>query len=74
MPILPDSDPNDAYAVIPMPEHPHGPRGWWTVTCNGIPVHHFVPERRDLAEQYARDPDYRRSLVTHFIHDKGNGR
>ena len=46
MPIIPDNDPNEAYDVIPMPIEPHGPTdGWWTVTCNGIPVHHFAAER-----------------------------
>jgi hypothetical protein len=55
--------------VVPMDEHPRGPRGgWWTVTCNGIPVHHCAPNRRDLAERYATDPDYRMSLnISRFI-------
>jgi hypothetical protein len=39
------------------------------MTCNGIPVHHFAPGRRDLAERYQRDLEYRLSLVTRFIHD-----
>ena len=70
MPIIPGCDPSEAYDVIPMPDHPRGPRGgWWTVTCNGIPVHHFAPERRDLAEKYARDTEYRLSLVRRYIHD-----
>jgi hypothetical protein len=40
------------------------------VTCNGIEVHHFAPERRDLAERYTRDPAYRLSLVTKFFHER----
>jgi hypothetical protein len=53
-----------------MPDHPRGPHdGWWTVTCNGIPVHHFAPERRDLAERYAADPNYRQSLVIQRAHE-----
>jgi hypothetical protein len=71
MPIIPGHDPNEAYDVIPMEEHPRGPRGgWWTVTCNRIPVRHCAPDRRDLAERYATDPDYRLSLVTKFLHDR----
>jgi hypothetical protein len=59
MPIIPGQAPNEAYDVLPM-EHPPGPRGgWWTVTCDGIPVHHFAPERRNIADHYASDPDYR---------------
>jgi hypothetical protein len=72
MPIIPGDDPNEAYDVIPTPVRPHGPTdGWWTVTCNGVPVHHFAPDRRDLAEMYQRDPEYRLSLVRRFLHDKG---
>jgi hypothetical protein len=71
MPIIPGQDPNEAYDVIPMAEHPHGPRGgWWTATCNGIPVYHFAPERRDIAERYATDPDYRLSLIAAKLHDR----
>ena len=52
--------PNDVYEVIPMDEHPRGPRGgWWTVTRNGVAAYHFAPDRRDAAERYATDPDYR---------------
>jgi hypothetical protein len=73
MPIIPDNDPNEAYEVIPMPIQPHGPRdGWWTVICNGIPVHHFAPERRDLAERYQRDPGFRLASVRRFLHDRGD--
>jgi hypothetical protein len=71
MPIIPGQDPNEAYDVIPMVEHPRGPRGgWWTETCNGIPVHHCVPTRGDLAERYATDPDYRLNLVPTKLHDR----
>jgi hypothetical protein len=37
------------------------PKGWWTVTRNGIPVRHFPG--KDKAERYATDPEYRASLV-----------
>jgi hypothetical protein len=38
MPIIPENDPNGAYDVIPMDEHPRGPRGGgWTVTCTAFP-------------------------------------
>jgi hypothetical protein len=63
--------PDDIYEVIPMDEHPRGPRGgWWTVTCNGVPVYHFSPDQRDLAERYATDADYRASLVVTKLHDR----
>jgi hypothetical protein len=32
------NDPNAAYDVVPSQDWLHG----WTVTCNGIPVRHFV--------------------------------
>jgi len=51
------TDPNEAYEVIPMPEEPHGPKGWWTVLCNGIPHRHFSD--REKADRYATDPGYR---------------
>jgi hypothetical protein len=60
---LPGRDPNEAYDVIPSPARLRLPAGWWTVTCNGIPVMHFTPTRRDLAERYATDPDYRQSQI-----------
>jgi hypothetical protein len=62
MPIIPGQDPNEAYEVGHMPD-------WWTIFCNGIPVHHCAPDRRDLAERYATDPGYRLSLVTTKLHD-----
>ncbi len=71
MPIIPENDPNEAYDVVPMADDPHGPRGgWWTVECNGIAVHHFAPERRDLADRYASDPAYRMSRIVKKLHDR----
>jgi hypothetical protein len=71
MPIISGQDPNEAYDVVPMEKDAHGPRGgWWAVTCNGIPVHHFAPERRDRAERYASDPEYRLSRVTRKLHER----
>ena len=50
----PDSDPNEAYEVVPMKPDPHGPPGdWWTVTRNGIPDRHFSASRKAEAERYA---------------------
>lgn len=54
---LGDPDPNEAYEVHPSPEEPHGPKGWWTVTCNGIPVRHASD--REKAVRYATDPAHR---------------
>lgn len=69
MPIIPENDPNEAYEVVPMRVEPHGPAaGWWTVTCNGIPVHHFVPAMFSGAERYCSDPEYRLSRETRYIH------
>jgi hypothetical protein len=63
----PDNDPNDAYAVIPMPAELRGTSdywtGWWTVTRNGGPVRHYPPKDRDLAERFATDPAYRQQLT-----------
>jgi integrase len=42
---------------LPPREHDIPP-DWWTVFCNGIPVRHCAPSRRDLAERYATDPEY----------------
>jgi hypothetical protein len=56
----PANDPNDAYAVISTPAKLRGPpTDWWTVTHNGVPVWHYPPNRRDLAERFATDPAYR---------------
>jgi hypothetical protein len=71
MPIIPGNDPNEAYHVVPMAEHVHGSRGgWWTVTCNGIPVFHFAPRRREAAERYATDPAYRLAQIVTKHHDR----
>ena len=50
--------PNEAYDVAPIEGWP---QGWWTITCNGIPVWH-APNRAK-AGRYATDPEYRASLV-----------
>ena len=64
---MPKNDPSQAYDLIVSDRPPD----WWTCTCNGIPQHRFAPDRRDLADHYLRDPEYRLALVTRFIHDKG---
>jgi hypothetical protein len=51
------NDPNAVYDVIPSRDWPQG----WTVTCNGIPVRHFVSKAN--AERYATDEGYRASLI-----------
>ena len=68
MPLVPNNDPNEAYEVVPMKKEPHGPEGWWTVTCNGIPVRHFAPDKKDRAERYCVDAEFRKSLVRRYIH------
>jgi hypothetical protein len=71
MPIDPSNDPNEAYEVAPMKVEPHGPPGtWWSATCNGIPVYHFAPGRRDAAERYCTDPAYRLSRERQYAHDR----
>lgn len=62
---------SDTYDVIPIPPELRSLPGWWTVTCNGIPVHHFPPDKKHLAERYATDPDYRASLVTKKLWEQG---
>ena len=59
MPIIPGRDPNEAYDIGHMPAREHD-----------LPPDHCAPDRHDLAERYASDPDYRLSLVTKFIHDR----
>jgi hypothetical protein len=72
MPVIPHHDPNEAYDVVPMDKHLRGPRGgWWTVTCNGIPVYHFAPDRRDVAERYAIDADYRQAQIKTMLWERG---
>ena len=57
-------DPNDAYAVIPTPAELRGPPvDWWTVTHHGVPVWHYPPDKRDLADRFATDPAYRFRLA-----------
>jgi len=58
---IPGNDSSEAYEVIPMPEHWRGPKGWWTVMRDGIPVRHFP--KRAGANRYATDPAYRASLT-----------
>lgn len=71
MPIDPGNDPNEAYESGHMPPRPHDlPPDWWTVFCNGIPVHHFSPNQREEAERYCSDPEYRLSFVTKKLHEK----
>lgn len=75
MPIIPECDPNEAYEVVPMKPAAHGPPPtWWTVTCNGIPVHHFTPATRASADRYATDPAFRLSLERQYLHDRGASR
>jgi hypothetical protein len=50
-------DANAAYDVVPSQDWLRG----WTVTCNGIPVRHFV--NKAVAERYATDAEYRASLI-----------
>ena len=63
----PDNDPSKVYAVIPMPAELRGISdywtGWWTVTRNSVPVRHYPPKDRDLAERFATDPAYRQQLT-----------
>ena len=65
MTLDPADDPNEAYEVIPKPELPHGPRGWWTCTCNGIPVMHS--HLREAMERYATDPAYRAEIAKGYV-------
>lgn len=55
-PIL-GNDPNAAHDVVPTQGWPHGR----AVTCNGVPVRHFV--NKTNAVRYATDPEYRASLI-----------
>ena len=64
VPIDPANDSNEAYEVVPANLR----EGWWTATCNGIPVYHFSPNARAKADRYATDPEYRLSLLRRFIH------
>jgi hypothetical protein len=58
----PANDPNDAYAVSPIPAKLRGPpTDWWAVTHNGVPVWFF---RRALAERFATDAAFRLEFVS----------
>jgi hypothetical protein len=46
-----------AYDVVPSQDWLQG----WTVTCNGIPVRHFV--NKTNAERFASDAEYRAGLI-----------
>lgn len=56
----PNNDPNEAYEVEPYPEQPHGPRGWWRVRCNGVPV--YMGSSRAEMEKLATDPAARQAI------------
>jgi len=72
MPIDPSNDPNEAYELTHPPGDPHDlPSDWWTVTCNGIPVRHFSPDRKAEAERYMVDPVWRAELAkSRMFHDR----
>jgi hypothetical protein len=60
----PACDPNEAYAVINTPVGLRGPPvDWWMVTLRGEPVRFYSPDKRDLAERFATDPEYRHRLT-----------
>ena len=66
----PANDPNEAYAVIPTPVELRGPPvDRWTVTRNGVPVWHYPPDKRDLAERFVTDPAYRQRLANKMAHE-----
>jgi hypothetical protein len=62
---IPGNDSSAAYDVIPSTRRP---KGWWTVTCNGIPVLHCPT--RAKAERYATDAEHRASLIAVKFHDR----
>jgi hypothetical protein len=66
---IPGRDPNEAYDVILSPARLRMPACWLTVTCNGIPVQHFGPASKYLAELYATDSEYRQSRVIRKVHE-----
>jgi hypothetical protein len=67
MPIIPGPFPNEAYELALSPES-FCMAGWYTVTCNSIPVHHFAPPNAWDTQRYCCDPEYRLSLITAFLH------
>jgi hypothetical protein len=44
------------------------PPGWWTITCNGIPVWHCGKPKE--AQRYATDPEHRARLVKPKLWEK----
>jgi hypothetical protein len=68
MPIIPGQDPNEAYEIGPCDRPP----GWWTVTCNGIPVYHFAPQNVWDAERYCCDPEYRLAQMKDKLWERGS--
>jgi hypothetical protein len=66
MQIIPGNDPNEAM-TLPFAT---GRRTGGPSPATAIPVHHFAPERRGLAERYQSNPEWGFSLVTRFVHDK----
>jgi hypothetical protein len=65
-----EDSPNEAYEVV-QAKGDGPPSTWWTVLCNGIPVRHFGPDRKETAERYATDPEYRASLKTNKLWEAG---
>jgi hypothetical protein len=70
VPIIPGRDPNEAYELALSPESLQMPGGSYTVTCNGIPVHHFAPPNVWDAQRYCCDPEYRLSIVRTKLYDR----
>lgn len=58
-----DDDPNEAYEVVPIEPGPHG--------RNGTPVKHFP--RKEKAQRFATDREYRASLVAGKAWEKAKG-
>jgi len=54
-----DYDPNEAYDIICVPEGLRGPKGWLTITYKGVPIRHYAPWARHLAEQFVSNPKVR---------------
>ena len=71
MPIIPGQHPNEAYELALSPESLRMP-GWYTVTCNGIPVYHFAPQNVWDAERYCCDPEYRLAQTKDKLWERGS--
>ena len=54
-----DYDPNEAYDIICVPEGLRGPKGWLTITYKGVPIRHYAPWARHLAEHFVSNPRVR---------------